>query len=293
MGRKPGEEDWGSGMITFAIIGVAGYVAPRHIQAIKDVGGELVAALDPHDSVGILDQYFPGCLYFREPERFDRWLSKNQVDYVVVCSPNYLHDAHCLMAMRNGADVICEKPLVLNERNLDNLLEWEVKTGGKVNVILQCRLHPEVVKAKVKLVPGRSYSLNVDYCTPRGAWYQSSWKGDVEKSGGLISNIGIHLFDLAFHLLGHSMKFSVTHKSSEEIKGCAILSDAVMDWHLSTEMSKEPKRLFKIDDIDIDLTNGFADLHTKSYQRVLDGHGFCIEDIRLATRITEAIRNAG
>ena len=182
-------------MTKFALIGAAGYVAPRHMKAIKDVGGELVAALDPHDSVGILDSYFPDCLYFRETERFDRWLSKHPVDYVSIASPNYLHDSHCLMAMRNGADVICEKPLCNYERNIDNLAEWELKTGKKVNVILQCRLHPAAVGMKSKTSTG-FYPVNVNYRTPRGQWYGRSWKSDVEKSGGLPTNIGVHLFDL-------------------------------------------------------------------------------------------------
>ncbi len=285
-------------MIKFALIGAAGYVAPRHIQAIKDVGGELVAALDPHDSVGILDKYFPGCQYFREPERFDRWLSKNQVDYVSVCSPNYLHDSHCLMAMRNGADVICEKPLTCNERNLDNLLEWEEKTGKKVNVVLQCRLHPEALKAKRSL-GGGFYDVHVEYCTPRGEWYLNSWKGDVEKSGGLPTNIGIHLFDLCLWLFGEFKYFDEAGVGPQRATGGFQTQRAHVLYLLSIQRLEAEycSRMFRITSdkgfrLDLNLTNGFTELHTELYKKTLAGEGFGIEDIRPATRIVEAIRNA-
>ena len=278
-------------MKKFALIGVAGYVAPKHIQAIDEVGGELVAALDPHDSVGILDSYFPRCLYFREPERFDRWLSKHPVDYVSVCSPNYLHDSHCLMAMRNGADVICEKPLVLNERNLDNLLVWEDKTGKRVNVILQCRLHHEVLVASTTINPFRVQTIDIDYCTPRGAWYQQSWKGDVAKSGGLATNIGIHLFDLVACLAGPIQSPGVNNFGDDFVSGYSELRyGAEMTWRLSVEIDKPPKRVFKLDDTVLDLTNGFGTLHTESYKRILRNDGYGIEDIRSATIVVEEIR---
>lgn len=277
-------------MIKFALIGAAGYIAPKHIQAIHDVGGDLVAALDPHDSVGRLDHYFPGCQYFREPERFDRWLSKNPVDYVSICSPNYLHDAHALMAMRNGANVICEKPLVCNERNLDNLAEWELKTDKVISVILQCRLHPEAILAKGMFMEG-CHSVKVDYRTPRGAWYAQSWKGDVEKSGGLTTNIGIHLFDLCMWLFGYWLMYEVYEISPDEAKGSLTLHRAEVDWSLSLKQGT-PKRVFKIGHKDVNLTNGFGDLHTRSYRMILDGCGFGVEEIRPATRIVENIRNA-
>lgn len=274
----------------FALIGAAGYIAPKHIQAIRDVGGDLVAALDPHDSVGRLDQYFPECQYFRETERFDRWLSKNPVDYVSICSPNYLHDAHALLALRSGADVICEKPLVCHERNLDNLSDWELKTDKKVNVVLQCRLHPEAIRAKNQFSEG-VYALKVDYRTPRGAWYAQSWKGDVEKSGGLTTNIGIHLFDLSMWLFGPWIQWQIDKLTHNEAAGSLMLDRAEMNWSLSLKQGV-PKRVFRVNDIDIDLTNGFQELHTETYRRVLDGNGFGIEDIRPATRIVEAIRDA-
>ena len=276
----------------FALIGAAGYIAPRHMQAIKDVGGELVAALDPHDSVGILDRYFPECLYFREPERFDRWLSKNQVDYVTVASPNFLHDSHCLMAMRNGADVICEKPLVCHERNLDNLLLWEIKTGKKVNVVLQCRLHPEVVKFKDDFVPDATAVL-IDYRTPRGAWYLESWKGDVQKSGGVATNIGIHLFDLSLWIFGALQKISLCNTSAYQSFGIMILEGATVEWFLSIKQGRA-RRIFEITDHKktmINLTDGFEDLHTKTYEQILAGNGFGIENIRPATRLVEAMRD--
>jgi UDP-N-acetyl-2-amino-2-deoxyglucuronate dehydrogenase len=276
----------------FALIGAAGYVAPRHMKAIKDVGGDLVAALDPHDSVGVLDQHFPGCLYFREPERFDRWLSKNPVDYVVVCSPNYLHDAHCLMAMRNGCAVICEKPLVLNERNLDNLSEWQVRTGQKVNVILQCRLHPQAMAAKACLTDAHTF-VHVEYRTPRGPWYQRSWKGDVEKSGGIATNIGIHLFDLCTWLFGDLVNdfelFLSTKMYHTEACGTFALDRATVNWFLSVDPGR-PVRKFDCAEFSLDLSGGFTDLHTKSYEEILNGRGFGIEDVRPATRIVERIR---
>lgn len=280
-------------MTKFALIGAAGYVAPRHMQAIKDVGGELVAALDPHDSVGILDRHFPNCLYFREPERFDRWLSKHMVDYVSVCSPNYLHDSHCLMAIRNGADVICEKPLCNYERNIDNLAEWEIKTGKKVNVILQCRLHPEATRIKPKVAEG-FYAVNVNYRTPRGSWYLHSWKGDAEKSGGLPTNIGVHLFDLCGWLFGALKENGgiehTTRVLSDEAWGSFEMERAIVSWDLSTKQGP-PARIFNVGSDSIDLTTGFTDLHTRSYENILAGNGFGIEDARPAIRIVEKIRN--
>ena len=279
-------------MTKFALIGAAGYVAPRHMKAIKDVGGELVAALDPHDSVGILDSYFPDCLYFRETERFDRWLSKHPVDYVSIASPNYLHDSHCLMAMRNSADVICEKPLCNYERNIDNLAEWELKTGKKVNVILQCRLHPAAVGMKSKTSTGFC-PVNVNYRTPRGNWYLRSWKGDIEKSGGLPTNIGVHLFDLCGWLFGDLKDNGGIEKTTvvkpDEASGSFELERAVVSWHLSTKQGP-PARIFNVGSDSIDLTTGFTDLHTESYRNILSGKGFGIEDARPSIRIVEKIR---
>jgi len=283
-------------MIKFALIGAAGYIAPRHMQAIKEVGGELVAALDPHDSVGILDSYFPDCLYFKEPERFDRFLSKHPVDYVSICSPNYLHDSHALMAMRNGADVICEKPLVCNERNLDNLAEWEVKTGAKVNAILQCRLHPEAIKAKERITIDKTYSCEISYQTPRGPWYDFSWKQDIEKSGGLPTNIGVHLFDLCHWFFGATHKVNWAKVSKHLAFGRVTFELGFAEWQLSIRDGNRDRSFFIQDNTDgcwnVNLTNGFTDLHTESYRKILAGEGFGIEDARPAIRIVEWIRNA-
>ncbi|MCK9597392.1 MAG: Gfo/Idh/MocA family oxidoreductase [Sphaerochaeta sp.] len=273
----------------FALIGAAGYIAPRHMQAIMDVGGSLVAAVDPHDSVGILDQYFPDCLYFREPERFDRHLSKNPVDYVVVCSPNYLHDAHCLMGLRNGADVICEKPLVCNERNLDNLQEWEQMTGRSIYPILQCRLHPEAIRAKA-IIREMNY-CHIEYLTPRGEWYLQSWKGDIQKSGGVMTNIGIHLFDLCLWLFKPWIRWELSDCSDNVASGSISTFDAEIQWQLSVSKHVKPQRVFKINKESIDLTTGFADLHTESYRRILTGQGFNTEDARPAIRLVEIMRD--
>lgn len=274
----------------FALIGAAGYVAPRHMRAIKDVGGELVACLDPHDSVGILDSLAPGCLYFREPERFERWLLKYPVHYVVVASPNYLHDSHSIMGMRAGADVICEKPLVCNERNLDQLLEIEQQTGKRVWNVLQCRLHPAAIRAK-ESVPWSGTIANVDYVTPRGPWYSYSWKGDVAKSGGLATNIGVHLFDLCGWLFGVHEGTAVNGRSPTSISGRSFFAKGEVNWHLATVGEK--RRLFKFGSTEINLVDGFEDLHAETYRRVLAGNGFGIEDARQAIKIVEGIRNAG
>jgi UDP-N-acetyl-2-amino-2-deoxyglucuronate dehydrogenase len=283
-------------MLNFVLIGAAGYVAPRHMKAIKDLGGNLIAAYDPHDSVGVLDSYFSDCSFFTEFERFDRFCEKAMdgqgIDYVSICSPNYLHDAHCRFALRLGADAICEKPLCLNERNIDALQRIELKTHGKINTILQLRLSDEAMRLKEKYSDGNYCNVNIDYVTPRGKWYQHSWKGDVSKSGGLPTNIGIHLFDLMGWLFGKLDHSGLMRDEPSEVTGFLDLQYAHVDWRISIK-NEPPQRLIKIDDQDeIDLSNGFQSLHTKSYQNIIDGKGFSCEDARPAIKIVEGIRNA-
>ena len=276
-------------MIKFALIGAAGYIAPRHMKAIKDVGGELVVALDPHDSVGVLDSYFPDCAFFTEFERFDRHCEKLRregqgVDYVSICSPNYLHDAHCRFAMRIGADAICEKPLVLNERNLDALKALEEETGRRVWGVYQLRYHSEVQRMK-EFVDTRSdnYAVEIDYQTPRGKWYYHSWKGQMEKSGGVETNIGCHLFDITSYLFGE-LKYDHDRESLWS-------ENATVEWCLSIRKG-DPRRFFKINREYFDLNGGFTELHTEVYRQILAGNGIGIEDVRESVRICEAIRQS-
>lgn len=265
-------------MSKFAIIGAAGFVAPRHMKAIADIGGNLTAAYDPHDSVGVLDEYFPDAWYFNEFELFDRHLSRNPVDYVAICSPNYLHDAHCRAALRWGADAICEKPLVLKPHNLDELQHQEKRYDGRVYTILQLRLHPA-------LVGWQGTKLNIMYATPRGNWYDYSWKGDVDKSGGLIYNIGVHLFDLAALLLGPMQEIMEAGTIGTRAWGKLMMARGMVDFHLTTDPHNEPRREFG----DMDLTHGFENLHSRSYQNIIDGKGFGIDDAREAIKMCNAI----
>lgn len=295
-------------MKTFAMIGAAGYVAPRHMAAIKSVGGDLVAALDPHDSVGILDSYFPNAAFFTEFERFDRHLEKlkrrgEKVDYIVVCSPNYLHDAHCRYGLRYGANVICEKPLVLNPWNLEGLMELEKESEGKVYTILQLRLHESAIKLK-KMIdegdPDKIYDVELKYITPRGKWYHYSWKGDVEKSGGIATNIGIHFFDMLIWVFGNVNNVEITEYSSTRVIGKLCMEFADVNWYLSINPSDlnlfqkftqhGAYRSLKIDDKVVELSNGFKDLHEKSYELILERNGFGIEIVQSAIKVIHDIR---
>jgi len=286
-------------MKRFALIGGAGFVAPRHMRAIKDTGNEIVAVLDPHDSVGIIDSYFPDSSFFTEFERFDRHLEKLKrngegVDFISICSPNYLHDAHCRLALRLGADAICEKPLVLNPWNLEQLQEIEKETGQKIYSVLQLRLHDELIKLKQNL-NSSIHKVDVTYITPRGKWYERSWKGDVTKSGGLATNIGIHLFDMALWLFGKSDKLSLLVNEKDRISGVVSLEKAFMKFHLSTRREDLPKghqsfRSIEIDGNPIQLDKTFTDLHTKIYEDILRGNGFGIEDARPSIELTHKIR---
>jgi len=285
-------------MKKFVLIGAAGYVAPKHMKAIKEMKGELVAALDPHSSVGIIDSYFPDCDFFTEFERFDRYCSKrHDIDYVVICSPNYLHDSHCRFGLRLGANVICEKPLVLNERNLDGLSEMEEQYGKKINSILQLRLNEDLIKLRSKIqndiVDTRPSLI---YHTPRGNWYYNTWKSESIKSGGLCTNIGIHLFDMLTWIYGYPTTTEVINIYSNKlgvhtVKGTLYFSSKVaIDFDLSIEKSNKPTRILNIGGYVHSFTKGFTDLHTKSYFEILEGRGFGIEDVRNAIRLCEDIR---
>ena len=295
----------------FALIGAAGYVAPRHMKAIKELGHELVAAMDPHDSVGILDQYFLGTDFFTEIERFDRHLDKLRrqgkgIDYLVVCSPNYLHDAHIRFGLRLGADVICEKPLVLNSWNLDALSEIEKETGQRVYTILQLRLHPEVIKLKQQIENGpkdKIYDIRLDYLTTRGKWYDYSWKGDVSKSGGIATNIGIHFFDMLIWIFGDVKESRVGKMTTNFAEGVLHLAQAKVKWTLSTDYHQLPEkvkaaggktyRALNIEGEDFEFSGGFTDLHTLSYDHILSGGGFGVDETGKAVELAGRIRKDG
>lgn len=278
----------------FALIGAAGYIAPRHIKAIKDTGNEIVAMLDKSDSVGIIDSYFPNAKLFTESERFDRHLYRNKVDYVSICSPNYLHDAHIRMALRNGADVICEKPITINPHNIEALQEIEIETGGKVNCILQLRLHPSIVELKKNLSPYH-HQVKIDYITPRGEWYLRSWKGDIEKSGGLPMNIGVHFFDLLCYLFGEFQGSGSTKLSGKTCSGRLQFSKATVDYKLSIDANNLPKgktthRVMNVDGFDVDFSSGFTNLHTESYERILAGAGFGLDIAKQSIEIVNSLK---
>ena len=299
-------------MKRFALIGVAGFIAPRHLKAIKETGNILVAALDKCDSVGILDQYFPDADFFTEFERFDRHIDKlrrqgEKVDYVSICSPNYLHDAHIRFALRNDADAICEKPLVLNPWNLDALKKIEEETGRRVNNILQLRVHPSIIALKEKIekeYPSKTHKYNIDltYITSRGKWYFISWKGDIQKSGGVATNIGIHFFDMLIWMFGKVQHVEVHYSEPlKKMAGYIELEKANVRWFLSVDASdlpekalKEGKRTYRsitIDGEEVEFSGGFTDLHTVVYEKILSGTGFGIEDARPSIELVYQIRN--
>ncbi|MCB0657370.1 MAG: Gfo/Idh/MocA family oxidoreductase [Saprospiraceae bacterium] len=297
-------------MKSFALIGGAGYIAPRHMKAIKDTGNDLVAALDPNDSVGIIDSYFPQAAFFTEFERFDRHVEKlkrrgHQVDYVSICSPNYLHDAHIRFGLRHGADVICEKPLVLNPWNLDALQEIEVETGKRIYNILQLRLHESVINLKkhIDANPSREkHQIDLTYITSRGYWYYTSWKGDVNKSGGIATNIGVHFFDMLHWLFGELQENVVHIHAYDRAAGYLEFEKARVRWFLSINYDTLPedikaagKRTYRsilIDGQEFEFSEGFTELHTRSYEDVLSGGGFGLDACRQAINMVYTIRNA-
>jgi UDP-N-acetyl-2-amino-2-deoxyglucuronate dehydrogenase len=294
----------------FALIGAAGFVAPRHLKAIKDTGNLLVAAVDPHDAVGQLDRYSFDVRFFTEVERFDRHLEKlrrgpeeHRVHYVSICSPNYLHDAHIRLALRSGADVICEKPLVINPWNMDALEELERETGRRVHTVLQLRLHPQLMALRDKLHRESSsvqHDVCLTYVTARGPWYDVSWKGSEERSGGIVTNIGIHLFDLLLWLFGEAGRCEVHVREPHRMAGVLELARARVRWFLSTDAVDLPfppepgvKTTFRSITVDgdvVEFSEGFGDLHTRVYEEVLAGNGFGIDAGRPAIVLSHRIR---
>jgi UDP-N-acetyl-2-amino-2-deoxyglucuronate dehydrogenase len=286
----------------FVLIGAAGYVAPRHLQAIKETGNNLLAALDKHDSVGILDKYFPDAHFFTEFERFDRHCEKLRregvaIDYVSVCSPNYLHDAHIRFGFRIDADVICEKPLVLNPWNIDALATLEKETKKKVYTLLQLRYHPAILALKKKLerVPGNRHQVELTYITPRGNWYLHSWKGDEDKSGGIVTNIGFHFFDLLIWLFGSVNDVQVDNYSPQLASGVLILENADVNWRLSIRREdlrddENNCRRLILDEEEVEFSDGFDELHNLAYAEVIAGRGVQIEEMREVTELVHRIR---
>ena len=293
----------------FALIGVAGYIAVRHVRAIKETENRLVASLDRFDSVGFLDSYFPDADFFTEFERFDRHIAKlnrqgTKVNYVSICSPNYLHDSHIRFALRNGADAICEKPLVLNPWNIDALGDYEKETGKKVWNILQLRLHPSIIELREEVLKGpadKIYDVDLSYITSRGNWYHFSWKGDEEKSGGVATNIGVHFFDMLSWIFGE-VKQNVVHLlKKEKAAGYLELERARVRWFLSIDYEDIPQGIKKnnqrtyrsitVDGKEIEFSGGFTDLHTISYEKILEGKGFGLETGRNSIQTVYNIRN--
>ena len=295
-------------MKNFALIGAAGFIAPRHMKAIKDTGNNIVCALDKFDSVGVLDSYFPEADFFTEFERFDRHieklrLKKQPVDYVSVCSPNYLHDAHIRFGLRNDADVICEKPIVLNPWNIDSLADIEKQTGKKVYNILQLRLHPAIIELKKKIADGpkdKIYDVELTYITSRGNWYYTSWKGDNSKSGGIATNIGVHFYDMLSWVFGKLKKNIVHLHQHDRAAGYFEFEQARVKWFLSIEHKTIPqeiiasgKRTFRslsINGESFEFSDGFTDLHTNSYKNILAGNGFELQEAKTAIEIVHDIR---
>jgi UDP-N-acetyl-2-amino-2-deoxyglucuronate dehydrogenase len=298
-------------MKNFALIGAAGYIAPRHLRAIKDTGNNLVAALDKFDSVGIIDSYFPDTEFFVEFERFERHIEKLKrekdvsLDYISICSPNYLHDSHIRTALRRGADAICEKPLVLNPWNIDALDDLERETGNQVYTILQLRLHPSIIALKERVERGpkdKVYDVDLTYLTSRGNWYYTSWKGDVSKSGGIASNIGVHFYDMLAWIFGDVTENTVHVHTHDRAAGYLVFEKARVRWFLSINQDILPQpvkergqrafRSITVDGEEFEFSEGFTDLHLASYQHILAGQGFGVQEARPSIEIVHHIRNA-
>lgn len=299
-------------MNNFALIGAAGYIAPRHMKAIKETGNDLVATLDVNDSVGVIDSYFPESKFFTEFERFDRHVDKlrragsdKKIQYVSICSPNYLHDSHMRFALRSGADAICEKPLVQNPWNIDNLLEMEKDTGKKINTILQLRLHPSIIALRDSVnskSKDKKHDVDLTYVTSRGPWYLQSWKGNEKKSGGIATNIGVHFYDMLHFVFGGLQKNVVHHSSETKAAGFLEYEQARVRWFLSIDINDVPDnirdsgqrtyRSITCENEEIEFSGGFTDLHNRSYEEILKGNGFGLEENRVAIETVASIRNA-
>jgi len=298
-------------MKNFALIGAAGYIAPRHLKAIKDTNNDLIAALDRFDSVGIMDSYFPDADFFVEPERFDRHIEKLKydkginLDYVSICTPNYLHDSHIRMALRRGADAICEKPLVLNPWNLDALQKMEVESGQKVYNILQLRVHQSIIDLKKKIEEApkdKIFDVDLTYLTSRGNWYYTSWKGDQTKSGGIATNIGVHFYDMLSWIFGEVKQNTVHIHTHDRAAGYLEFERARVRWFLSINYDVLPEevkakgqrtfRSIKIEGEELEFSGGFTDLHTKVYKDIIAGNGYGLADARQAIEIVHSIRNS-
>ncbi|MFB0909066.1 MAG: Gfo/Idh/MocA family oxidoreductase [Spirosomataceae bacterium] len=295
---------------SFALIGAAGYIAPRHMKAIKDTGNKLVAALDTFDSVGVMDSYFPESKFFVEFERFDRHIDKvrrlgKPINYVSICSPNYLHDAHIRFGLRNHAHVICEKPIVLNPWNIDSIVEIEREFECNVYSVLQLRLHPSLIKLKQQIdaeESGTIHDVDLTYITSRGNWYYTSWKGDVSKSGGIATNIGVHFFDMLGWIFGELKSNTVHFNEKDRAAGYLEFSKARVRWFLSInaetlpisvkEKNQTTYRSITVDGEEIEFSGGFADLHTRSYEEILNGNGFTVKTTKKSIEIVHHIRNA-
>ena len=298
-------------MKNFALIGAAGYIAVRHMKAIKETNNNLIAALDKFDSIGIIDSYFPKADFFTEFERFDRHIDKirrdkgKQLDYVSVCTPNYLHDSHIRFALKQNAHAICEKPMVLNPWNIDALQEFEKNTDKRIYNILQLRLHPSIIalKKEVENAPkDKVFGVDLSYLTSRGKWYGISWKGDIQKSGGVATNIGVHFFDMLTWIFGDVQENIVHVSKVDKVGGYLKLKRANVRWFLSVDYNDIPNKIketgqrtyrsITINDKELEFSGGFTDLHTLSYQEILKGNGFGIDEVRASTNIVYNIRNA-
>jgi UDP-N-acetyl-2-amino-2-deoxyglucuronate dehydrogenase len=292
-------------MKTFALIGAAGYIAPRHMKAIKAVGGDLKVAFDPNDSVGIIDSHFPDAHFFTEFERFDRHVDKlrrrgERIDHVSICSPNYLHDAHIRFGLRAGSDVICEKPLVLNPWNIDGLREIERDTNRKVSTILQLRLHPAIMALRETVAASRKrHAVDLTYITSRGRWYHASWKGVEAKSGGVATNIGVHFFDMLAFVFGPLRAQKAHLREPERAGGLLEYEKADVRWFLSVDRNDLPEavkphkttfRSLTMDGMEVEFSDGFTDLHTRSYEEILAGRGYGLDDVRSSIEVVSAFR---